>query len=79
MIPPEVRAVFFDAVGTLIHPQPSAAAVYAAVGRRFGTRRTEEEIAARFPTAFARGGPRPGQRPADQRRARTAALAEHRA
>ena len=54
MIPPDVRAVFFDAVGTLIHPEPSAAAVYAAVARSLGSRLTEAEIAARFRTAFAR-------------------------
>lgn len=47
-------AVFFDAVGTLIHPEPSAAAVYAAVGRRFGSRLEESEIAVRFRAAFQR-------------------------
>ncbi len=54
MTPPGIRAIFFDAVGTLIHPEPPAAAVYAAVGRRFGSRLTETEIALRFRTAFAR-------------------------
>lgn len=54
MIPREVRAVFFDAVGTLIHPDPPAAAVYAAVARSLGSRLTEDEIAARFRSAFAR-------------------------
>ena len=29
-----VRAVAFDAVGTLIYPEPPVAQVYAAVGRR---------------------------------------------
>lgn len=52
--PPEVRAIFFDAVGTLIVPDPPAAAVYAAVGRRFGSRLGEGEIAARFRAAFCR-------------------------
>ena len=33
-----IRAVFFDAVGTLIHPEPAAATVYARIGQRFGTR-----------------------------------------
>ena len=47
-------AVFFDAVGTLIHPEPPAAAVYAAVGRRFGSRLTAPEIGRRFARAFAR-------------------------
>jgi putative hydrolase of the HAD superfamily len=54
MIPPNVCAVFFDAVGTLIYPDPPAAAVYAAVARSLGSRLTEAEIAARFHTAFAR-------------------------
>jgi putative hydrolase of the HAD superfamily len=49
-----VRAVVLDAVGTLIHPDPPAAAVYATVGRRFGSRLSAEAIAARFATAFAR-------------------------
>jgi putative hydrolase of the HAD superfamily len=52
MIPYEIAAVFFDAVGTLIHPRPEAARVYAKVGRRFGSRLTEEEIAQRFRNAF---------------------------
>jgi putative hydrolase of the HAD superfamily len=52
MLPPGVRAVFFDAVGTLIHPDPPAPAVYAAVGRRYGSRLAEAEIANRFRAAF---------------------------
>ena len=54
MIPAAVRAVFFDAVGTLIHPQPSVGTVYTSVARRFGSRLTETEITARFEAAFAR-------------------------
>jgi putative hydrolase of the HAD superfamily len=54
MIPPDVRAVVFDAVGTLIHPEPSAAVVYAAVGQSLGSRLTVDEIARRFRAAFAR-------------------------
>lgn len=46
--------VFFDAVGTLIHPEPPAAAVYADVGRRFGSRLDEATIRVRFRTAFLR-------------------------
>lgn len=49
---PTVRAWFFDAVGTLIHPEPSAVAVYAAVGRRHGSRLSESDLAARFREAF---------------------------
>jgi len=54
MIPPDIRAVFFDAVGTLIHPEPTAAVVYATVGNSFGSRLAVDEIAARFRPAFAR-------------------------
>jgi putative hydrolase of the HAD superfamily len=54
MIPPDVRAVIFDAVGTLIHPEPPAAVVYAAVGHALGSRLTVSEITDRFRTAFAR-------------------------
>jgi putative hydrolase of the HAD superfamily len=53
-IPPEVRAVVFDAVGTLIHPEPGAAVVYASAGRQFGSRLTAEAIGPRFRAAFAR-------------------------
>jgi putative hydrolase of the HAD superfamily len=47
-----LRAIFFDAVGTLIHPEPSAAAAYWTIGRRFGSRRTQADIATRFAAAF---------------------------
>jgi putative hydrolase of the HAD superfamily len=46
--------LFFDAVGTLIHPEPPAPAVYATVGRRFGTRLDEATITTRFRAAFRR-------------------------
>jgi putative hydrolase of the HAD superfamily len=46
--------VFFDAVGTLIHPAPSAPAVYATIGHRFGSRLDDTTIAARFRAAFRR-------------------------
>jgi putative hydrolase of the HAD superfamily len=49
-----VRAVVFDAVGTVIHPEPPAPVLYAEVGRRFGSKRTESEIRTRFIAAFAR-------------------------
>jgi putative hydrolase of the HAD superfamily len=48
-----VCAVVFDAVGTVIHPQPPAPLLYAEVGRRFGSKRTAEEIKRRFIAAFA--------------------------
>jgi putative hydrolase of the HAD superfamily len=51
---PDVRAVFFDAVGTLIHPEPAAGLVYAAIGQARGSRLTPAEISTRFHSAFAR-------------------------
>jgi putative hydrolase of the HAD superfamily len=54
LIPDQVQAVFFDAVGTLLHPDPPAPAVYAEVGRRHGSRLDESEIAVRFRAAFQR-------------------------
>ncbi len=48
-----IRAIVFDAVGTLIHPDPPAAAVYADVGRRFGSRLPPAEVRVRFAQAFA--------------------------
>jgi putative hydrolase of the HAD superfamily len=47
-------AVLFDAVGTLIYPDPPVAAVYASAGRRIGVQIGEEEIRSRFRAAFAR-------------------------
>jgi putative hydrolase of the HAD superfamily len=49
-----IRGVFFDAVGTLIHPEPPAALVYAQVGRYFGSNLACDTILRRFATAFAR-------------------------
>lgn len=47
-----VRAVLFDAVGTLIYPNPPVALVYRDYGRRFGSMLSEDEIATRFRHAF---------------------------
>jgi putative hydrolase of the HAD superfamily len=49
-----VRALFFDAVGTLIHPDPPAPIVYADVGSTHGSRLDAGTIATRFQSAFAR-------------------------
>ncbi len=49
-----IRAIVFDAVGTVIHPLPPAPVLYAEVGRRFGSNRIAAEIAPRFIAAFAR-------------------------
>jgi putative hydrolase of the HAD superfamily len=51
---PAVRAVFLDAVGTLIHPEPPAPVVYAAVARRHGSRLDLPKIGNRFVAAFLR-------------------------
>jgi len=51
--PAPIRAIFFDAVGTLIRPVPSAGAVYAAMGERFGSHLDRATISGRFQTAFA--------------------------
>jgi putative hydrolase of the HAD superfamily len=56
----EVSWILFDAVGTLIYPDPPVAEVYQAAGRRFGSRLAESEIRSRFRQALAAeqtGGP----------------------
>jgi putative hydrolase of the HAD superfamily len=47
-------AAFFDAVGTLIHPDPPAPVVYAAVGWRHGSSLAVDAITAHFRIAFRR-------------------------
>lgn len=47
-----VRAVLFDAVGTLIHPQPDVAEAYRRAGLKYGIDLPAEEIRRRFHTAF---------------------------
>jgi putative hydrolase of the HAD superfamily len=49
---PGIRAVAFDAVGTLIYPQPPAPAVYFEIGRRFGSRLSLQVIGDRFRAVF---------------------------
>jgi putative hydrolase of the HAD superfamily len=51
-MPGGVRAVFFDAVGTLIHPDPPAADAYLLVGRSLGSRLDVGEVRRRFVNAF---------------------------
>lgn len=46
-------AFLFDAVGTLIHPEPSVAAAYHAAGLRHGSRLALDEVDRRFRHAFA--------------------------
>jgi len=47
-----MRAVAFDAVGTLITPDPPVAAVYHAAGRRYGSRLTADQVGPRFRATF---------------------------
>ena len=47
-----IRAIFFDAVGTLLHLSPSAAEVYAEAGAKFGCALPIDVICERFRTAF---------------------------
>jgi len=44
--------VIFDAVGTIMEPSPSVGEAYWKIGRRFGSRHSVEEVAARFRTRF---------------------------
>lgn len=52
LIPPDARAVFFDAVGTVIHPSTGAPAVYARVAALYGVNLTADEVLARFTAAY---------------------------
>jgi len=52
MIPRTVRAVFFDAVGTLLFPDPPAPLIYAEAARRQGLTISAEDVRSRFLAAF---------------------------
>jgi putative hydrolase of the HAD superfamily len=49
---PTIRAIYFDAVGTLLFPEPPAEQVYAAFGQRYGQKETAEVIRHRLRSAF---------------------------
>jgi putative hydrolase of the HAD superfamily len=49
-----IRWIAFDAVGTLIRPEPSPGAVYHRVGARHGSRLAAEFVATRFREVLAR-------------------------
>lgn len=53
-IPEQIRAVCFDAVGTLLFPSPPAHLIYAQLGANYGSWLTAEVIRERFAQAFAR-------------------------
>jgi putative hydrolase of the HAD superfamily len=46
------RCLAFDAVGTLIYPEPSVSRVYWDVARKYGSQLSEAEVDARFRAAF---------------------------
>ncbi|MAV35602.1 MAG: hypothetical protein CMJ59_09095 [Planctomycetaceae bacterium] len=50
----ECKAVLFDAVGTLIYPDPEVAAAYHQAGREHGSRMSLDRIVDRFRDAFSR-------------------------
>jgi len=50
----EIRWIAFDAVDTLIKPNPSVAAIYHAVGVRHGSCLPLEQVSGRFRSAFSR-------------------------
>lgn len=52
MIPPGTRAVFFDAVGTVLLPDPGAVQVYAEAARRHGLPHDTSTIRTRLTEAF---------------------------
>jgi putative hydrolase of the HAD superfamily len=52
LLPPDTRAVFFDAVGTLLFPKPSAPTVYADVARRAGLELPVDDVRTRFLAAY---------------------------
>jgi putative hydrolase of the HAD superfamily len=51
-IPPQIRAIFFDAVDTLIKPDPSVVEVYRETGLAHGCRIEPEAMVRRFREAF---------------------------
>ena len=51
-IPPNTRALFFDAVGTLLFPEPSALVVYAETAQRFGLSLSPDDVRTRFVAAY---------------------------
>ncbi|MBI1344982.1 HAD-IIIA family hydrolase [bacterium] len=53
VLPSSISWIAFDAVGTLITPQPSVAEAYTRVGQRHGSQLDCETVRARFRSAFA--------------------------
>ncbi len=57
-----IKAVMFDAVGTLMVPEPSVARAYFEAGKQFGSQLDEATLAARFRTAMALEDRKDGER-----------------
>jgi putative hydrolase of the HAD superfamily len=55
--PSVVRLILFDAVGTLIYPEPSVAAIYHSLGQHFGSRLSRNQIKERFQHIRPQRGP----------------------
>ncbi|QDT35818.1 HAD family hydrolase [Stratiformator vulcanicus] len=49
---PPLRAVVFDAVGTVLHPQPDVVTAYHEIGRQHGSSLSRDEVGRRFREAF---------------------------
>lgn len=65
----QILCLAFDAVGTLIYPDPPVAEVYAQIGRKFGSQLSEAEVGRRFLEAFHRAmGPHYSTNEAEERR-----------
>lgn len=47
-----IECILFDAVGTLIYPAPPVAEAYYAIGQKFGSRLTVDELQSRFRAAL---------------------------
>ncbi len=54
LIPPGARAIYFDAVGTLLFPDPPAPVVYAETAHRHGLALAPAEVRERFVVAYKR-------------------------
>lgn len=67
-IPPNVRTIVFDAVGTLMHADPPVATAYATIGRHHGADLPEAEVKRRFAAAFQQQFVTPEARNARERR-----------
>ena len=50
--PNSVRAVFFDAVGTLLFPTPPALTIYAETAHRYGLKISDDDVRRRFIAAY---------------------------